>query len=1140
MATYTIDIPGRGPLTIRADGDLSDDDIDSIVEEQTGRRSQSAGAEAGREASLTSSASSARTAASASAPTDPDQMSDLERQVLDLPPKPSSSLLGSVFDSSEGAWSKQFDRPDAGYLDRTSRRVYEAGEAALDIPRSALGIITGGDYGGFQGRGLSALRLLRGIASPISVLASPVEAGIESAASTVLPEGWSRFAGDLGGAVSTLGLGLLAKGGKLGSYGLQVAKAVGAARPSDIAEQYKHDPMLRYVLETKDEAEAGLEELARRGEYSMEQIALASKTPRLAEAALNIKREQNNRWAEWAKRDQIISDLPDEPVVKTGNLEFSHRPTRDLGWFGALGTPTNVLPRINPKAGEAAYDLAVTETKIRHAAEVRAARTARALTGQGDKQVAMAVQARAKGIKAEDLADTNPVKRILQFFENKFEVDRQIILPRLRQEARHSVEIDVKNALTSKFGVDRLTDELLNKEVDAALRKMFPDNMAVDDMMGHVFPGRYYIKDRLGNVLAEADTKMAAKFKVWELAKSNLLKPRDFKVQGVAYFDADTLSFYKDRVGKGMDTLARATQLTEDEVARAAAGDFGYKKVANFFSDWAQGKSTNFTRDVMKVLDIYDKKLEKWLQLRPVSQNVHQLTKNLKASGQTRTAHVLETMLNGLWGQRAAIGEMFDNTIRSIPGVNKLVSPFALERWVGGTKLGIVNVMLRMNPRYRLVNATQTAQTLWPVAETADIMEAIRLRNAPEGKSILSQYQLGSESKLAGLARKVGVEEKWNQEVAFLTMYNKARKLGLSDDQASKYAILRGNIYSQFMGLTVDQPHAFRKLDPLGLFTMFQRFPIKQYEQLFDLVRDRNFPGAGKWLVANLAMGGMRAATLGQGGWLPYKMYKEIEKEYGQGVADLIHSGLPSLVGVDLSNSVQIFNPPFGDTVGEKVVSQLQGPLFGLVSSVIGAASNSAGPEPSAIKRTFNALSQRVPLAKQAYSVVRLLQGDYDFRDPIGRLRYKAEVKDVVKSFLGMRSLRESEMDAYATALMEVKEKRDQVINYVASRHGQASLAGIDLGDAMREMLQKQVDGWNSMWPEFVISADEIKDRAVARQKAATTTLRERLLQGAPKAIRRSGVFDPQDPYSTPSPQSGFDLNQSQTPSAPSIPFGGG
>ena len=114
-------------------------------------------------------------------------------------------------------------------------------------------------------------------------------------------------------------------------------------------------------------------------------------------------------------------------------------------------------------------------------------------------------------------------------------------------------------------------------------------------------------------------------------------------------------------------------------------------------------------------------------------------------------------------------------------------------------------------------------------------------------------------------------------------------------------ASLRGNLYSQFVGLTTDVPIAFRKLDPLGLFTMFRRFNIKQAEQAIDLMKNSDFPGMAKWLGVNLAMGGFKSATMGQAGWLTYKLYKEIEDNYGKGVADLFHTGLPSLLGSDIS-----------------------------------------------------------------------------------------------------------------------------------------------------------------------------------------------------------------------------------------------
>ena len=169
---------------------------------------------------------------------------------------------------------------------------------------------------------------------------------------------------------------------------------------------------------------------------------------------------------------------------------------------------------------------------------------------------------------------------------------------------------------------------------------------------------------------------------------------------------------------------------------------------------------------------------------------------------------------------------------------------------------------------------------------------------------------------------------------------------------------------------------------------------------------------------------------------------------------------------------------------------------------------NSAAPEPSAAKRGFEAFIQRVPLGKELDAVRRLFEADYEFKDPLGRLRYKGDVKDVVKRMLGARTLTDADLDTFASSLFEVRQKRDEVLNYVASRHGQALLGGVDLGESLQKVVDKEVDDWKSLWPEFPISGQDIMQRAQRRQETQMLGLRDRLLKSVPAVMRHSETFN--------------------------------
>ena len=1137
MPIYTTDFPGFGTLEIDSgDRDLSDDELNTIAKQQ------------------------------------------LQQRIAAQPP-------------SE-AQAKDF-------LSATSERVMEAGRAAKEIPESALDLITGGGTTGRLGAGL---RLIQGVASPLSILTAPLEGATEAAAGTMIPPAYARLAGDVSGAAGTLGLGLLAKAGRLGPYALRLAEVLGAGRAGESLDQaMKRDPQLAYAA-GKSSASAlpsapeiapgfvryyrsdvsdakvpggtnwGLDrnyieqkyggansktfyidlprsefdelppdilhlkpgtaphakvigetpltlEAAARGETSIEDLALQAKSPGLAQIALNQKQQASDDYLRAAKEGGFIADPPPEPRFSpSANIEFQ-APGNDLGILGTLGTPVTRAAAIHPLGANAAMEMQEAELGIRTAIQNRAARIRQSLLGVGDDDLRAAITTRESGrsfddaMKLPETALSSIGKRVLRFLQDKFDIDKNIIIPRLRSAAESRIEKQVVNEFRkrAKDWDEPVDMSAVRVEVAKRVEKAIPNDWGLSDYLPHIFPGFYKITDAKGNIIGTANTKLEAKYLLNDLAAAGQ-EMKGVKVESKSFFDSDLLHLFKGRVQRTYDSIAKGSAFDEDEIAAAIRGEYGFSKKFKFFGQLIerQGKSTGYTKDLFTILDTYDRGIERWMQLSDVAQKVTPTLRELSGKGYPNLSRMLESTLQQLWGYRAPISTLFDSTIAGIPVLRDIIAPYALDRMVRGTQSLVVNAFLTLNPRFHAVNATQLATTLWPVADGGDIARAIRLRTLPEGQALLQAHGISAGSKVAEFGKTLGPTERINQETAFLTMYNRARGYGLSDEAAASYGKLRGNVYSQFLGLVTDQPYAFQKakfLTPLDLSTMFLRFPVKQYEMLMDLVKDRNFPGAAKWMASNLLLGGFKAATMGQAGWLTYRLYKDIEREYGKGVADVFHVGLPALAGVDVSSSVMLFNPPMGDNFAEKVGNMLGGPVGSVLSSVVGAALNSAAPEPNAAKRAFNALVQRVPLGRELDALRRLFEGDYELKDPVGRLRYKADTKDIVKRLLGARTLTDTDLDTFAAALLEVRGKRDDVLNYVASRHGQAAISGVDLGESMKAAVAKEVDSWNSLWPEFPITGEDVLVRAASRQQSAILSLRERLLKQAPAALRKSETF---------------------------------
>ena len=1003
------------------------------------------------------------------------------------------------------------------YIGRTTRRLSEAGEALIDVPGAAGRLVVGSE----KGRLAEALRLLQGMGAIISPATAPVEAAVEHAAVGLgASEETGRIAGDVGGVVGALGVGLLAKAGKLGNLGLQLARILGVGAPGK-------DPHLDYIRSREPGPAKGvseLEELART-DTPIDVLARKAKSGPIAEASVQAKATAHDQWTDFMDRTGLpISEPPPLAEFKTPNISFQQPGTswaKAVGRFlGAIGTPATRAGAIHPRAGALMYDMQLVEAKIGQAITARQTRNLQSLGTLTDDELKMLAQLREKPLAPEKAALLpQKVRQGLEYLENKFEVDRKIIQSRLREIWRPRVERQIEEEFYSQsanYGKQiresgDLTPPNIKALVEERVNKLVPNDWGIDKYLPHIWPGEYKILDKSGRLLGSANTRLEAKFLINDLAEKSGLEASDFTVKASSYMDLQTLKAYRGRVKQVADDLAEAGPLTTKEIDAAIKGDYGSTREFKFFGSLLErekGKAKGYSTDVHEVLGMYDRGLERWMQLSDYAQRSKPVMEELakKGYGYAVDWHIRPS-LDALWGARAPLGQYFDDAIAATPGLSR-VAPYALERWTRGAKAGIVNTFLKFNPRFHAVNSTQLAATLWPIAGADDIARGFRLRRSTEGQALLRQHGVSEVgTKIEALKKGLGPSEKMNQEVSFLTMYNKGRQLGLSDLQAADYAILRGNIYSQFLGLTTDQPTAFR--GPLMSTTfMFQRFPIKNLELAIDMIKDKNFAGVAKWMSVNLLLGGFKAATLGQAGWFGYKLYRDIQKEYGAETADAIQYGLPSLIGIDLSNSVMFYNPPFGDSAAEKMGNLVLGPVGGLITSSLGAAMDTKGVEPNAAKRAFDAVMQRVPMLKSLDAIRRLWEDDYDFKTPSGELRYKGDAKAVIKQLLGAKPIvherkGDVDMDTFISALLIARKKRDAVLDYAASRSGQAAMAGIPLSQDHQEAIEQEVVRWNTMFPEFPIGGTDIVARARRRRASAMRGLRERLLRQSPLAIRR-------------------------------------
>jgi hypothetical protein len=1113
MASYTVDIPGQGSYTVDSPNDLTDAEAIAAVVGQI-------------------------------------NSGQLQEPSVTAPPEQAGTY--------EKAWGS-YD-PTANFAQNyagiTGRRVGTQLDALLGIPQQALNVVTGGD----RGRLSAVLKLLQGLTSPFSAVTAPVEAAAELPVTTLTgsPEA-GRLAGDVTGLAATFGLGLASKAGLLGETAENTAKFLGVGRAKTFDEWIRHDPQAQFiatrgrevpediassVLEAQARTDRPLEDLAAQARALQEtrtqlrstaDLALDVGRPKLAASELEKLTQQNDEWINHALANNTISEMPAEPIVEKGKVVFAPNSSTDMNILQWWRTPGGVASTISPEARAVAFETNLTNMNILKSVEARVNRSAPFFQGLTDEEVRKAYIVRSlkktrDEIEAmpETLLNT-PTKKLVYALEDIFKIDKEVYVPRRREQLRSRVEAQVEE----QFGI--INDAVKEMEVNRRLQKLVPDadKLSPEDYILEILSGQFKIIDkRTNDIIDMAISRGDWKTKVEDLVKAGMnVNDIDVKNKG-AFFDSDLLRGFQGRVSRTYQHMGNALDPSREEIEAAARGEFYFQKAGKLFELFGAmkekaGNPSGFSKDAQTVLETYYRSFERMLQISQLRERVAGDLKTVSARYPTM-AQELKDNINLMYGHRFYLSPLVDNLVAATPLVRDIIAPHILERALGGAKNLLVQAMLRLSPRFHAVNSTQLFSTLWPILRNnSDLTEAVKLRYSDAGKAIIKRH-LPETSSVQVASRSLGFgkysTETVNQETAFLAMYNVARKFGFSDGQAADYAKLRGNLYSQFMGLTTDQPIAFRKLDPTGTFLMFQRFPVKQAEMMLDLIKDKNFPGAAKWLGVNLVLGGFKAATLGQAGWLTYDLYRKIEKEYGKPVADVFHAGLPALAGADVSSSVQFYNPPFGQTFSEKLVNMGAGPLFGLVGSTIRSALNNSAPDPSTASRVYNTLAARIPGFQFLKGLVKIYEHDYDFYTPDGRLNYKGDLRDLLMSMGGFKStrgvmgvmdhnnpfqMRPGLRETFIDAMMEMRMKRDDVIDFAANRYGMAQVTGVDLGKDEMAMVQKEVEAWNNLWPEMHIQQEDIMRRAKSRMQSVTSSMAERATRNVPKAVKNSPMFQP-------------------------------
>ncbi|MBE3117563.1 MAG: hypothetical protein IMZ50_02250 [Candidatus Atribacteria bacterium] len=682
-------------------------------------------------------------------------------------------------------------------------------------------------------------------------------------------------------------------------------------------------------------------------------------------------------------------------------------------------------------------------------------------------------------------------------------------LPFTVKETRVPFESAFVNTAT---GEDATAAEVAN----AVAKNEVPDTWGIQ--WGHVLHtwfGQYELSytDTEGNThkIGCAETRAEAYAKLQAFRKKHPEIPiENLSARPGLVLPADVLRLSRNRYFALVAELENAADIEGREVLRGIVGRKEARQKYNPQLMHRWGKA-GYSEDFQRVWFTETYQFWRWKYLNETNSAVQPMIENIRRKGMRRWADHLEATLQYIWGGgRSAWSESFDAKLSSIPVVGDYVRPFALDRMLSRVR-GMQYFLKLQTGEFYVLNTLQMVQTLWPVAKEHGLWRGIRLYYSKEGQAILARHNvLASQGKLReerfvkaqGLSRytPAGASEQRNQGVAFLALYDYGRNtLGLSDAEAAKYGRLRGQVFTQFAYVPANTPKAMR--GPIGGTALqFKRFTIMQLEMVGRMMREGDFGGVGRWLAAQLLLGGLQvafgAAKLAGWGYLGYELYKYLEKEYGEETADVVSWGLPALLGVDISGSVdptQIIQVE--DSVAGTIGSTLLGPTGSdIVRAAAVLADTKTATERTLLDRAESLVGQAAPTLRQADNLRRLLTTDTNRLDAKGRLQYRETWNTLWAGVFGFNPVAKSRERMMVDAAYSLTEFYDKVLDESAALYA----SGKEM-DAMKRMEQ-----WNGMFPEVLMTESDILRRLKGRQDWMEQTTAERRIQQTPKKVKEA------------------------------------
>lgn len=698
------------------------------------------------------------------------------------------------------------------------------------------------------------------------------------------------------------------------------------------------------------------------------------------------------------------------------------------------------------------------------------------------------------------------VKKVVADLKAKSDRERKEIVEIKRSDIRKAMNTVAEQRY-------RMENDLKGKRLDETQRAEI--KRRAEDMVATEVPDTWGIKDyfrhlHLGDFTILRDGKYIGAAKSWtdalpKIAEDYALNPEggiNYSMKLREFHNPDVVRVSRGRQYKIINDLAKEFEAESGEriqdILRGKIGSReGRRKWAGFLQE--RKGAPGYSKDLLFVLNYHNRMYNRWKNLYKLQSEIQPMITKIRKEGREFVAKEIEANLNELWGRS-----------QSYKG------QYQVARWAGRIRNVMTTVMLKTSLRYNLMNSLQLAQT-GMVVPYKSILWAQKAVRSAEGKALLDQHGVydvivgtGGElvrnittpefrsSKTARMLRLS--PETSNQAEMWLATYHHGKNLGMDDAAAAKYGFLRGMVYSQFLPLRTNQPALMRNQLFRTTAGMYKNFVIHAFELGGDLgkktfrkdvpisIRTANGVRFAHFITAQLALGGTRLLTsfpakVGIGGYLTYKVYNEVKKDYGEDIADILAFGLPSLINSDWSASVQMIDLPYAENIPEAIGQMVLGPVGTIPLQIWKKAQVETGPEDEKWKQITRAFLESFGGTRQILGFEKVMNDDYDFKSPDGKKRFEGDLKDALVQMYGSRPITAAVESMKFDALTEVMGERNAAINAAVK------------GD------KKLVLDFNAKWgAELAISFKEVVERKKGRARDIGKTSFER--SPAPKKVK--------------------------------------